>query len=189
MKPKKKSKKQPSSHPIILWWRDKHLILQFVSGFVIILGLYYILTTFNILHTYIFGPYLEVTAFMGSKLLNLLGQATTVSESVISSSAFSMEVARGCDALEPTMIFVAAVLAFPAYQVRKWPGLLIGAALIFVLNFGRIIGLFLIGRYLPAWFDVMHEDILQVLFVFIAIGLWAGWLVWAVKRQATHANS
>ena len=44
----------------------------------------------------------------------------------INSSRYSVNIAHGCDAIEPLALFVAAVVAFPVAFRTKVPGLLIG---------------------------------------------------------------
>ena len=165
------------------WLRAKNPLIQFVIGFLLIMNLYYLLTTFNELHSLLFKPILVSTAFLGSKLLNLLGQHTFSVNSVIKSDVYSLEMGRGCDALEPMIIFTAAVVAFPISPKFKFLGIVFGCIAIFSLNFIRVITLFLIGLYFPDWFNFFHLDFWQVFFILLAICSWFIWLIWVIKMK------
>jgi len=47
----------------------------------------------------------------------------------------------------------------------------------------RIISLFLCAVHWKSAFNIMHLDVWQALFIFLAILFWALWAAWAVKRQ------
>ena len=53
-----------------------------------------------------------------------------------------------------------------------------------LLNLARIVSLFYIQIHFPRAFEVMHIEVWQALFIFLAIALWAWWACWAVGRGA-----
>jgi exosortase H (IPTLxxWG-CTERM-specific) len=166
------------------WYRQKGPVFQFVLVFGLLLGVFYAATLSSFFHRTLFPATMRLNARLSAPLLNALGQATTVSGSSIASARFSIDVARGCDAVEPAALFAAAVLAFPAPWRRKWPGLALGVLLLFALNLGRIVSLFLVGVYWPRLFHSLHADVWQVVFIVLAIVCWAGWIQWALARRA-----
>jgi len=105
-------------------------------------------------------------------------QGTTVS-----SPAGSITVARGCDAMEPAALFISAVLASPVSWGARALAAIVGTALLLTINLVRIISLFWCAVKWRAAFDIMHLDVWQALFIFLAIFLWAMWAAWAVKRH------
>lgn len=79
------------------------------------------------------------------------------------------------------MVYLAAVLAYPAPWLRKFTGALKGIATLLALNIVRIAILyFLFGT---GWFDVVHDDIAPAAMLGIA-GLIFWFWVRSVNRVA-----
>ncbi len=129
-----------------------------------------------------FQPYLALIARVTAGVLSMLGQGTTAVETSVTSPQFSMGIVRGCDAIEPTAAFVAAVLASPVALGAKIPGILVGTLALVVMNFVRLVSLFFIGVYYPKALDFMHFDVWQAAFIVLAICFWAIWVQWATKE-------
>lgn len=124
---------------------------------------------------------LPFNARVSGAILSLLGQDITVAGTSVSSPAFSICVDSGCDGIEPIALFVCAVLAFPAVFLRKIPGIIAGTLLLAILNFVRVVSLFLVGVYFPKAFLFMHLDVWQAMFILLAIVFWILWLRWATQ--------
>jgi exosortase H (IPTLxxWG-CTERM-specific) len=158
--------------------------LRFLLSFGILAGVFYTVTFFvPFYRERLFPSCLRLTAELSGAVLAFLGQHVTVAGTFIAAPKFSASIVRGCDAIEPIVLFACAVLAFPAPWSRKIPGVLAGILSLVVLNFVRIVSLFLIGVYLPAVFRVMHIDVWQGLFILLAMMLWILWLLWATQSQ------
>ena len=127
--------------------------------------------------------YHHLIAHVSGGMLAVLGQEITVADTSISSPRFSVQIVRGCDAVEAIALFVCAVLAFPLPFLKKLPGMIAGALLLSILNLVRIVSLFLIGVYSPRIFALTHLDVWQALFIFFAVLLWILWLLWATRSQ------
>ena len=115
-------------------------------------------------------------AATSAKILAWLGYQTSVNGTVIFSSAFNLNINRGCDAIEATALFIAAVLSFPAPVKRKLLGIIVGIATLLLVNFIRIITLFVTGLKHPALFNFMHNQIWQIIYIAIAVLLLIIWL-------------
>lgn len=100
-----------------------------------------------------------------------------------------MQIVRGCDAIEPTAAFAAAVLASPVSLWTKLPGILVGTLILLFVNLVRLVSLFLIGVHWPRALDVMHEDLWQAAFIVLAIVLWAIWVQWATRSKAGEPDA
>ena len=85
--------------------------------------------------------------------------------------------------MEPAALFISAVLASPVSWGSRLLAAVVGTALLLTINLIRIISLFLCAVHWRSAFDVMHLDVWQALFIFLAIFLWAIWAAWAVKRH------
>jgi exosortase H (IPTLxxWG-CTERM-specific) len=156
---------------------QKYPVFSFLLIFAVLMGIFCAFWAFSPFYDRILYPYLDFNARMSGYILKVLGQDIAVGGSSISSADFSIVIKRGCDAIEPTALFVSAILAFPSTLSRKIVGIVAGSLLLAVLNLIRIVSLFLVGSYLPSFFEVMHADVWQGIFIFIAILLWIFWLI------------
>jgi exosortase/archaeosortase family protein len=95
-----------------------------------------------------------------------------------------LRIGKGCDGLEPTALFAAAVLAFSAPILLKLPALAIGIPLLVVLNLLRIVSLYLVGVYHPALFHTIHIDVWQALFILVGSVFFGLWILWATRSRA-----
>jgi exosortase/archaeosortase family protein len=126
--------------------------------------------------------YLKANAWLSNAILNLLGQGTHVTEVTIASPTFAIAIHRGCDAVEPTWLLCAAILAFPGPWKRKFAGMLAGVLALQSLNLVRIVTLYLVGSRFPGAFASMHVEVWPALFILAAIGLFVGWKGWAHEK-------
>jgi exosortase/archaeosortase family protein len=79
-----------------------------------------------------------------------------------------MDILRGCDGVEPWLLMITALLAMPASWRRRLGGVAAGTLLIFSLNLLRIVSLFHLTLYEPAWFEVAHGMVWQSVMVLAA---------------------
>lgn len=159
-------------------------ILFFIVGFVVIIGLFYVFFETQFFKDHILAPVASVNATLSSLILNLFGQGTTASGSSVTSPIFSVKVETGCDGIEPIALFATAVLVFPVAFSYKLPGVLVGSFFLAAMNLLRVISLFLVGVYIPSFFDFMHVEVWQVIFIILAIITWLVWIQWVMQKQA-----
>ncbi len=139
--------------------------------------------------TDVFASYLNLNAIVSGKILEILGTEIRVVGPTLISNEFSLKIAMGCDAIQPTMLFVCAVLAAPLSLRVKWPGLAVGIPLLLGVNLIRIVSLYYFGVYFSREvFEAMHIDVWQAMFIFLALFAWILWAVWA-KRRSNAANN
>ena len=100
----------------------------------------------------------------------------------IQSSAYSITVAIGCDAIQPAAVYLAGVLSFPVPAKKKLVGALVGGLILQAVNLVRITSLFALGLYHPDLFELAHVEIWQGLFIVLALVLWSLWVRWADPR-------
>jgi exosortase H (IPTLxxWG-CTERM-specific) len=163
----------------------KYPVLRFIIIFATLMGAFYFLF-FTPFFNRLFPTYLQFNAKMSGIILNWLGQNVSVVGANIISSQFSISIKGGCDGLEPTAFFICAVLAFPAPFLLKIPGVILGTLCLVILNFARIISLFLIGVYYPQAFEIMHIEVWQVLFIIFALSFFILWLLWAIQHEISQ---
>jgi len=168
----------------------QHSVLKFLVIFGILLAVFYVFTAFSQFYSKRFLPsYHHWIAEVSGSLLATLGLDTTVTGVSIYSPKFSVNIVRGCDAVEAIALYVCAVLAFPLPFLKRLPGMIAGALLLSVLNLVRVVSLFLIGVYSRRIFDLMHIDVWQAIFIFLAVLLWILWLLWATPSQVVAQSA
>ena len=159
----------------------KRPVLRFVVLFVVFLGAFQLIMIIPFVKDTVFPKYLRVNAQVSGAIIGIFETGVHVNGNAISSPHASLSIARGCDAVEPSALFVAGVLAFPAALVSKIPGMLLGTVCLMVLNLARIVSLFYVRKHIPSVFEVMHIDVWQTLFVLLAILFWILWAMRAVR--------
>lgn len=169
------------------WYAGKSPVFQFGLKFAALMVLLYVLMATTLFDRFLYS-YLEANAWFANLILNGLGQHSHVSEVTISSPQFAMAIRRGCDAVEPTWLFCAAVVAFPTTLRHKLLGMLAGIVVLQVLNLARIITLYWIGIHLPAFFNSAHLEIWPAIFILVAILLFVAWRGWSSDPLEPHAS-
>ena len=159
------------------------LFARIVVAFGLLLGSYYAFAATELYQSRIFQPYVEINADLSGRILSLVGYQISVHGNAVRAPEFSLSIASGCDGLEPTALFVAAVLAFAAPTAKKLSALAVGIPLLVSLNLVRIVSLFLVGVHYPDLFHTMHVDVWQVLYILVAMVFFALWLLWATRRS------
>ena len=86
-------------------------VLRFVALFAIMLAAFYALTALPWFQHDLFPAYLRLNAQLSALILRWFGEDAHATGISIASSRFALEIKRGCDATEPCLIFIAAVLA------------------------------------------------------------------------------
>jgi len=167
------------------WYAGKSPVFQFGLKFGALMVLLYALLATTFFDRLLYS-YLEANAWIANFILNGLGQHSHVTEVTISSPQFNMAIRRGCDAVEPTWLFCAAVVSFPATLRHKLLGVLAGIVVLQVLNLARIVTLYWIGIHLPGLFNSAHLEIWPTLFILTAILLFIAWRGWSSDQEAPH---
>lgn len=131
-------------------------------------------------------PFTAGVATTSGALLDLLGQGVTQQGTVLRNDRFAVNIRNGCNGVETMLIFLSAVLAFPAPWVARLVGLALGILAIQVVNLIRVVALFLTGAYLPSFFDSSHTVLWQSIVILCGVLLWIFWAHrFAVRRPAT----
>ncbi len=164
-------------------WSLSPRAIKAVVVFVVLMGLFY-----GFVHTpanegAIFGPYLALLARIVGWVIGVFGYEVDVAGTLVHTPQLSIEIVRGCDAIEPAATYLAAVLASPVGWRAKMPGIVVGAAALWIINLVRIVSLFFVGVHYPDAFNMVHEGFWQVVFVVLAIVFWFVWVQWATRAE------
>ncbi len=153
----------------LTWWTAKAPVLLFAAKFGGLIVLLYVLLATQPVDRMLYG-YLKANAWLSNGILNLLGQGTHVSDVTIASTStpFAIAIKRGCDAVEPTWLLCAAIVAFPGSWKHKFVGMAAGIIALQLLNLVRIVTLYWIGSRFPSIFPSMHLEVWPTLFILAA---------------------
>jgi len=167
---------------------SKGPIIIFVVFFGLAMALFYAVFLSDFFQRAIHTPYVNFNAAASNWLLNIFGQGTMVNADHITGSGFGVKVKGGCDGLEPTFLYLAAVAAFPIGWRLKMRGVIYGFLFLLGMNILRITTLFMTGVHARNLFDIMHVDVWQALFILLAVLTWVVWIRWALKKKAKNAS-
>ena len=172
------------------WYEANRGDLRFLAIFGACLVAYYLISLTPPVSEGFFPAYLRLNAQASAWVLDTVGEGVlTDGNSLISSKGPSIQVERGCDAVVPSVLFVAAVMASPVSLTGRLTAALAGTALLILLNLVRIISLFWFRVYWPEAFETMHLDVWQALFIFLALALWATWASRAARERTPPVDA
>lgn len=103
------------------------------------------------------------------------GFSVTLNGTNLSSGSFIVDVSPACSGAVPSMIYLAAVCAYPATWRSKIIGAALGLGIIYGVNLIRVVALFLIGLFATQFFHETHVYIAQSVVVAIAVATWLFW--------------
>ena len=153
-------------------------MLAYYGGF----HLLYFLLPSAVLHDTIY-PHLfgQPTAWLVNALIP--DEAVVATANRIASPRAVLEIVRGCDGSGVLFLINAAVLAFPATWRARVAGVLLGAALVYVLNLARLAGLYVVASYRLPWFLPLHTYFVPSLLIVVMALFYLAWLAHAAPRQ------
>jgi exosortase H (IPTLxxWG-CTERM-specific) len=164
----------PSPPGGFLWQRNRREI-TFLVIFAVLLGGGFTLISLNQVNDRVIEPFTAGIARASGVVLDLLGQDITMQGTILRSPRFAVNIRNGCNGVEAMLIFLAAVLAFPAPWRSRIAGLILGILAIQVVNLIRVVALFLTGAYFPKLFDTSHTVIWQTVVILFGVLLWIFW--------------
>jgi exosortase H (IPTLxxWG-CTERM-specific) len=156
-------------------WRRNRREITFLALFVVLLGGSFSLISLNWVNDHAIEPFTGGIARLSGAVLNLLGQHVALRGTVIQGPRFAVNIRNGCNGVEAMLIFLSAVLAFPASWRSRLAGLALGTLAIQAINLVRVVSLYLTGAYLPRFFDASHTVIWQSVVILCGVLLWVFW--------------
>jgi len=156
--------------------QSKSPVLIFLLKFLAVMIPFYVLFYTPFFQDTILYGWNVLNTHVASFVLNIFGAGTTAIGNNLAGSGTSIQIYEGCDGIEPTMLLVAGIAAFPASFRSKWRGILFGSLFLLTVNFIRIISLYLANVHWPAGFDFLHLEFWQMFFIILAILTWVFWI-------------
>jgi archaeosortase B (VPXXXP-CTERM-specific) len=95
---------------------------------------------------------------------------------------FSVRIIEECTGVFETIIFAAAVLAYPTRLAKKALGLAFGVPLLYAFNVLRILVLLVVGSRWPALFEFMHVYFWQATLILMITSVWLLWIFKVVRH-------
>jgi exosortase H (IPTLxxWG-CTERM-specific) len=125
---------------------------------------------------YFVGPWTNALAAISAWLVTVVDPNVAAVGKVIRSTAngFAVSIEAGCNGVEATIVFVAAIFAFPR-RGATGSGLAAGIVAVQGLNIVRVISLFYLGQWNMQVFEWAHLYVWQAL---IMLDVLVVWLVW-----------
>lgn len=157
--------------------------VRFFALFLLFMFIFYYVFYINLYEDRLEKSITNINAVIGSVLINIFGYATVAKDTMIEGD-FIMNVKRGCDAIEPIGLASCIILAYPTVFKRKLPGLLVGIAVLLLINLIRIVTLYMTGIHAPKFFEVMHLEVWQFIFIVLAVLYSILWIRWDGKKLA-----
>ena len=106
--------------------------------------------------------------------LSPLEQVMAKQNHILSGKA-DLEIVRGCDGAGVLFLLVSAIVVFPSTWRHKLIGLAMGIALLYTLNLLRVIGLYYVIAYTPAYFLLIHTYLAPTFMVIVGCGYFFAW--------------
>jgi exosortase H (IPTLxxWG-CTERM-specific) len=161
--------------PAAPFWRRHRREAQFLAVFVVLLAGSFSLISLNWVNDHAIEPFTAGIARVSGAVRDLLGQDVTLQGTMIRGPRFAVNIRNGCNGVEAMLIFLAAVLAFPASWKSRLAGLGLGILAIQAVNLIRVVALYLTGVYFPRLFDTSHTVIWQTIVILSGVLLWIFW--------------
>ncbi|MEM7051157.1 MAG: exosortase H [Acidobacteriota bacterium] len=155
--------------------------ILFLVVFVALLGLSFTAVSLPAVNDHVIEPFTAGVAKASGIALNLLGQGITMRGTIIENPRFAVNIRNGCNGVETMLIFVSAVLAFPAPWKARLTGIFLGVLAIQFINLVRVVALFFTGVYFRSFFDASHTVVWQTVVILFGVLLW---IFWASKFAA-----
>lgn len=151
----------------------------FLARFLALLVALYALIAWRAVNDRAVVPFTSGIAAVSGAILRAFGEPAAVAGTTISGGGFAVNIENGCNGIETALLFVSAVLAFPAPWRARLIGTAGGVLAIQIVNLGRVVSLYWIGRHRPALFQSSHTVIWQSLVVLFGVVLF---FLWAARQ-------
>jgi exosortase H (IPTLxxWG-CTERM-specific) len=168
------SAKQTGSSTARITWR-------FCVGFLLLVSLFSWLASSRPSSAILHEPLTRLLASLAVPVLAVFGNAVAYGNDLVF-RGFRATIEGACDGVQPTYIYIAAVLAFPSrWRAKVW-GILLGIPAIFLINFVRIATVMVCGAYSPKLFVQVHLYGWQALVIALTLAVWLFWAELFVRR-------
>ncbi len=168
--------------------KQNSVLFKFYGLLLYFILLFFLMLHWDISHKYIAEYFPKLIAAVSGFFLNLVGIETKVTGiNVQVENGFGFTLVYHCAGIFAMIIYISAVLAYPARFREKLLGLVLGLPFLNAVNITRVIILGIVGNYYPRFFDFFHEYLWQGIFIVFVIGIWMIWREKFVKGEKDTA--
>lgn len=120
----------------------------------------------------------RMTVRTAASLINAFDPTVAVQAvgSRLKAAGGGINILNGCEGIEVVFLLAGAMLAVPMAWRARLLGIIVGSGVVFVLNQGRVIGLFYAFRSDRALFDTLHGVVAPLLMILVAGMFFVAWL-------------
>jgi len=155
--------------------------VRFCVVFLLLIVLFSSLTSTRLVGVILHEHLTRLITMLSSSVLALFGNATA-SGHYLSFMGFGASVEGACDGVQPTYIYICAVLAFPCRWRDKGWGILMGIPAIFLIILTRVVTVIVCGAARPEFFERVHLYGWQALVIVLTMAVWVFWAEGFVRR-------
>ena len=130
-------------------------------------------------------PLCDHTALTLAQALSLFGVPAAADGNVVSGSGLTFLIVLECTALFMMALFTCFVCFYPSDARHKAIGLAAGIPALYLGNLVRLTVIFVVSRYNPRLFDLVHVYLGQVFTMFLVILSCLLWLKWVNRGPAS----
>lgn len=131
--------------------------------------------------------FMAVTAHICGGILGVFSGDVSVDSRYMSFKGFSVEIIEECTGIFEMLIFLAALISYPASWRSKIIGFVLGLPALYLFNVIRIIFLTAVGVYQRSLFDFMHLYFWQGTLILMITTVWVLWILLVVNREKKSA--
>ena len=150
----------------------------------------YLLRLWPPVNDHVIVPFTRFVAAFTGFLLGMTGADVARSDTVIRFGGVSLNLLEECNGVPAFLVFMAAILAYPARLRARGIGLLLGLPALFLVNEIRVLSLFFAYEYgSPRLFEVLHVYVWQIAIILVAVLLWLYWADRVVRGTGTKDSA
>ena len=123
------------------------------------------------------------TAWTLGLTLNAIGIPASSLNNIASGEGLAFRIIPECTAIFIAGLYFSFVVFYPATFLEKVAGLLLGIPVLYLGNLFRLAATFIVSRYNPKLFDLIHVYMGQVYTMFLVILVCVVWLRWLNRRS------
>jgi exosortase H (IPTLxxWG-CTERM-specific) len=165
--------------------RRRVSIRRFILTYFVLMGAFLFLMRFQPIlhHVDINNIYSKSLVVITNNILNILNVKSSYHGTILNLPGISLDVKFGCNGLEAVMIYVVAILSFPAQWKKKLLGIAIGFIAIQVINIARITALAYAAVHFQEQFETIHTYVAQGIMIAIVLGIFFIYLHYATRTK------
>lgn len=163
--------------------------MRFFLKFIVIQFTLFFLYVTDVVQHYAVVPFTAKIASLSAWLIMFFDK-DVISEGVVIrdlGDGFAVAIHAGCNGVEPIIVLVAALIAFPSPWKVKLGGMLIGSLAVQLLNLIRVISLFYLGQWNIKVFEWAHLYLWQALIMLDVLIIFLIWLRWLPTTDSRGA--